>query len=329
MNRQLLLKILKNALALAVLGALVYLVGAKALWRDALSQLSAFWIGVLLLLSVALIYVSAVKWQCFLEAQGATASALRLFNLYLVGYFVNTLLPSFVGGDITRSYYLGRKVGHYEAFTATILERYTGIVAMVSLGFLCIWIAPNVTWEIRGAVSIIALGVATLTVVALSPRLMKLAGRLPYGARILPPLQKVQQGLRFAATKPGLIARTMLLSYLYHTLTVVNTMAAAYSIGWTSVPATDLFTVLPLILLVGALPITPSGLGTQEGAFFYFLQGLGATREQALAVALVLRAKSYVLGVWGWGVWMTLRAGNAGANRVADSSAELSTPPTL
>jgi uncharacterized protein (TIRG00374 family) len=258
-----------------------------------------------------------------LEARGARVSALKLFNLYLVGYFVNTLLPSFVGGDITRSYYLGRTIGQYEAFTATILERYTGIVAMVSLGFLCIWIAPNVTWEIQAAVTIITLGVAVLTITALSPRLMALVSRLPYGSRIAGPLEKVQQGLRFAASRPGLMARAMALSYLYHTLTVVNTMAAAYAIGWTDVPASDLFTVLPLILLVGALPLTPSGLGTQEGAFFYFLQGLGATKEQALAVALVLRAKSYVLGVWGGAVWTSLRSARAAdtAPRAAEHTA--------
>ncbi len=302
-------RILKSVLALLVLALLVYLVGAKALWDDALSHLTWFWVGYLVLIGIALIYVSAIKWQCFLEAQGASVPALRLFNLYLVGYFVNTLLPSFVGGDVTRSYYLGRNVGQYEAFTATILERYTGIVAMVSLGVICAFIAPNVTWEIQAAVCVIAIGVAAATIIALSPWLLTIIRRFPFGAKVAAPLQKVQQGLRFAAGRPGLMIKTMLLSYLFHSLTVVNTVAAAHAMGWTDVPVVELFTVLPLALLVGALPLTPSGLGLQEGAFFYFLHVLGATKEQALAVPLVFRAKAYLLGILGAFVWLVVKGG--------------------
>ena len=93
---------------------------------------------------------------------------------------------------------------------------------------------------------------------------------------------------------------------MYHTVTVVNTLAAAAAVGWSQPPVAELFVVLPLILLVGALPLTPNGLGIQEGAFFFFLCAVGASPAQALGVALVLRAKSYVLALFGWLVWLTL-----------------------
>jgi uncharacterized membrane protein YbhN (UPF0104 family) len=93
------------------------------------------------------------------------------------------------------------------------------------------------------------------------------------------------------------------LSITFHLLTVVNTVAVATAVGWASPPWGDLFVVVPLILLVGAVPISPHGLGLQEGAFVFFLHSVGATTGQALAIALVLRAKSYVLalvGALGW-----------------------------
>ncbi|NBO19859.1 MAG: hypothetical protein EBV03_11695, partial [Proteobacteria bacterium] len=98
--------------------------------------------------------------------------------------------------------------------------------------------------------------------------------------------------------------KALLLSVLFHSVTVVNTVAAGYVVGWDNPPIRELFVVLPLILLVGALPITPSGLGIQEGAFFYFLGGLGASPGQALGIALVLRAKSYLLALLGWLCWI-------------------------
>ena len=67
------------------------------------------------------------------------------------------------------------------------------------------------------------------------------------------------------------------------------------------------FIVLPLILTIGALPLTPSGLGIQEGAFVFFLHGIGASEEQALLIALILRAKSVILALLGGLVFIKVR----------------------
>ena len=63
---------------------------------------------------------------------------LHLFNLYLVGYFVNLFMPSYLGGDLVRSWYAGKEIGQHEALAATILERYTGFVAMIVLAILAL-----------------------------------------------------------------------------------------------------------------------------------------------------------------------------------------------
>ncbi len=69
----------------------------------------------------------------------------------------------------------------------------------------------------------------------------------------------------------------------------------------------NFFVVLPIVLLIGAVPITPNGLGLQEGAYFFFLQQLGATPDQAVAISLALRAKAYLLAVIGAGIWFGLK----------------------
>lgn len=47
--------------------------------------------------------------------------------------------------------------------------------------------------------------------------------------------------------------------------------------------------IVPMILLIGALPITISGLGIREGAFVVLLTAAGVSADQAFAVALLSR----------------------------------------
>ena len=305
----------KLGLALAVLLALLLSVDLSRL-IEALSHLTAGMVLYLLALSAVMVYVSALKWQLFLEARGAKVSALRLFNLYMLGYFVNLLIPSYIGGDAVRSWYAGKHVGQHQAFAATLLERFTGFVAMLFLALVFMWRVEFVTPQIKAAVLLMALALAAVTAAALSPALLDRLERLPRMRGPVRHLRKVQEALHFARGDRVLLAKAMALSLLFHCLTVVNTAAAAYAVGWYTVPLQDLFVVLPLILLIGALPVAPSGLGIQEGAFYYFLQGIGAAPAEALGVGLVLRAKIYVLALFGGLIWLGLR--EAGGAKMED-----------
>ena len=97
----------------------------------------------------------------------------------------------------------------------------------------------------------------------------------------------------------SLFTKAILYSLLFHFLTVINTYVACLAVGWESPNFLGLFVVVPLILLVSILPITPSGVGVQEGAFVFFLKRVGAESSQGLAVALILRAKVLLLAVIG------------------------------
>ena len=293
--------IVRGLLAACLIGVLVYFAGAHEVLA-ALKEVTVTAFAVLLLISVPLILISAFKWRLFLRelsADGIAPSPARLFGLYLVGYFVNLLLPSFVGGDAVRSYYAGKSVGQHGAAAATILERYTGLVAMVLLALIVMPGSVLVTGEIEIAVIGVAVGLVALTILALSSHMVAFVHSLPGGSKISAHLTRVQEALHLARKNKFLLVKAFGLSLLFHCFTVLNTIAAAWAVGWEGVPAGDLFVVLPLILLIGALPLAPSGLGIQEGAFFYFLQGVGATPAQAIGVALVLRLKSYVLALIG------------------------------
>lgn len=293
---------IKSCLGIGLIGALVYLSNFSEL-KEAFLNLSLNSIVMLLLLSLALIAISAMKWKIFLDHGSHRVSFRKLFELYLIGYFVNSFAPSYLGGDAIRSWKIGKKIGQHRAAAATILERFTGIVAMVILALTFVWFVRAATQEIQILIMGVAIALVVVAVLAVSESIANFFHRLLGKHRLVEVvfgnIRRVQVAIREIGSDKKKLAWAMLLSFMFHSLTVVNTVVAAHAIGWSSIGVYDTFVVLPLILLIGAIPLAPMGLGIQEGAFYFFLQGIGATPAQALAVALVLRAKGYLLALVG------------------------------
>ena len=294
---------MRSLLGVALVGAVVYCVSTGEL-VSALVQVSLGDIAILIALSVVLIAVSVIKWQLFLRHLGIAPSFAKLFALYLVGYFVNVFTPSFIGGDVVRSLALGRQVNRAHAVSATVLERYTGIVAMLCMALVACCISNVVTQEIVLVVVAAVVGCAIGTWMLFAGWLNRFASRIGLPAKLTKTFDAVHEGLVWGVRDRGLLTKAFALSVTFHLLTVVNTATVGAAVGWSEIPLGGLLVVVPLILLIGAVPISPQGLGIQEGAFVFFLHSVGATTGQALAVALVLRAKSYLLALCGGLIWL-------------------------
>ena len=96
----------------------------------------------------------------------------------------------------------------------------------------------------------------------------------------------------------GIMVQALGLSVLYHVLTILNTYAAVWALGL-RVDFLDLAVVVPVVLMVSAVPVSLNALGIMEGAFVYFLGLAGLNSAEALSIALVLRAKNVLLALLG------------------------------
>lgn len=303
-------RILRPAIAALVLLLTVYWAGPGEVW-SILSSSDPFYFLLLLLISLPLIWASCLKWQLFLAAQGYTVGLNFLMKQYTISYFFNTFAPSFIGGDISRSLSVGKRVGSKrDAFLSTFLERFTGLLAMAVMSLIFLSFADAVPlMVVFFVIAVVAItGVAAFCLFSkriaalVYPAFIKLTAAV--GLRRLHSFSdKMFEGLEYARGNKKLFWQAMAYSLLFHVLTVLNTYIAALTIGWDAVPLWGLFVVVPLVLLVGMIPITPGGLGLQEGAFAYFLGQIGATISQGLGVGLILRVKVLVLAIFGALLW--------------------------
>ena len=117
------------------------LFGGLLIWNDNFRNLidifksiEPIFVVILLFLGIALNWISCLKWRLFLERQGFEIGMYRLLGLYFIGKFFNNFIPSMVGGDLTRTYLLGRQINSQsKSFASVFLERFTGLIALIVL----------------------------------------------------------------------------------------------------------------------------------------------------------------------------------------------------
>lgn len=303
-------KTFRFLLVLVIFGALFWAVGLENV-IETLKNIDIFYIGILILLSVVMIWASCLKWQLFIRAGGDDAGIFRLMRLYTIGYFFNIFIPAYIGGDVARSYQLGKYIKNQKnAFAYTFLERFTGLLAMALLGVTFATVGTNVTQGLELAIYSVgacAIYLGLICFIASFSQynarilfsLLKTFGLKKISSKIESFYEKAEKAMEFGRSNLPLFLKAMGLSIFFHFLTIVNTYVAALAVGWLDPNFGALFVVVPLVLLVSLAPITPSGLGVQEGAFTVLLQRIGGTEAQGLGVGLVLRAKVMVVAMVG------------------------------
>lgn len=294
---------LKAVVGLILFGALIWMVD----WRETvatLMRLTLGWIAVLLAIAFVLILISCVKWRMFLAVRGADTALAKLINLYLIGYFFNNFAPSNVGGDVARGYMLGAHIGSQSnSFGTVFLERFTGFVALIGMAVIASAIRPamlaNHVLLVLLAAMALGLGLLLLLIVSRTAQ-----GWAEQGLRRLPDSRLCGKLKRFVAVvfyfrgHRAILAKALLLSVLFHLFTIVNVYAACLALALNA-NFLALAVVVPVVLMVSAVPISMNALGIMEGAFVYFLRLAGLDPAQALSVALVLRAKNILLALAG------------------------------
>ena len=312
------MKTLRYAISAVIIACLFWWVGAAetlAVFRE----LHWRYVGVLILFSFVLIWASSMKWQVFARAMGYNEPLPRLMKLYAMGYFFNFFTPAQVAGDVMRSLHLDSGGGRRgDALVATFLERLTGLLSMALLGVFAVIIgspaAAGLEMAVLGVAAFSLSGTAVCFYDVLRNPVFRLIEKMSlrflpekFSLKIHSLLGKIEASMRLAQRSPYLLAKGLFWAFLFHILSVGNACVAGMAVGWEQPPILGFFVVIPLVLLVGTIPITPSGIGLQEGAFVFLLQRIGATRGQAFGLAILLRAKVVLIAIVGAFFWLALR----------------------
>lgn len=286
--------VLRLTLSASMLALLVWRIPPIE-WSEVMPERTArtaLWLGAAMLLTLAGIVLSALRWQRVLEVLGLHAGLGRLMSHYLAGQFVSNVLPTTIGGDVLRVTRLSKDTGESpKTFASVVLERLTGwlVLPIISVvGF-----AVNPPLQHLGRATQVAVGMAFVTLLALSIVLyavadQRIGGRFTTRDGWRRFAGAVHLGLDRLKRDPGAALNVLLVGFAYQLVLVLAAVAAAQSLGVRPAGLTALLAFFPAVAIAQVLPIGISGLGVREGAFVLFLGPLGVAAQDAIALGLLL-----------------------------------------
>jgi uncharacterized protein (TIRG00374 family) len=264
-------------------------VGLKSLVTEA--KPSLLW-AALLVFPITFL-VTSYRWHELLKALDIHIGQSKAFVINMVGCFYNTFLPGSTGGDAFKAYYASKQTPHRtRAVMSVLVDRAVGLLALIILG----GVTACLQWQIP-ACRKVAIGAAFICFCVLvgilvfyNPTLHRLSG-MDFVLRKLP-MQKQVRGavdtMHQYAKRPGLAIWALVVSFPVHGAVVSSAMFAGIAFGlplhweyyWVAVP---------VIVLAGAIPVSPQGAGVMEGFAVLLTRTQGVTVSQAFALTMSIR----------------------------------------
>jgi glycosyltransferase 2 family protein len=249
-----------------------------------------FWLSAVGLY-IVLQMISGLRWQLLSRPLGFQKSVRECIAFYFIAMFFNLFLPTSVGGDVVRAWYLdggsGRKTS---AFVTVVVDRLSGLMVLLSLACIGVILSPIqlqpwILSGVWGGAGAVAAGLA------LAPWWLARANRF----------EKIRQ-----MTEPMLTyLRRPLLMLLATALSLIiqaGNVALVWLVGLAihaPVPASYYWIMVPMVTLLTMLPVSLNGMGVREGGTILFLAPLGVSHATALSLALLWFAVFTVVSLLG------------------------------
>lgn len=283
--------------------------GALGRWEQ---SLPAF----LLLSSMPL--VQFWRWQSLLRANRLHLPHREVFSFLMVSKFFNMAFPGYISGDILRGFYVSRRASECggagqageepmepnarvvppAVVASIVLDRIAGLTPLFALcligllGLLSYPIPREILLSV-GALAVIGL-LAPLLLFLLTyrrPQPAGLLGRLVRWPRLEQFVSAFYEGAHRYARNLKLIRNILAYSFLNQGLAI----ASFILFGWAlriEAPVMSYFLLVPLGLLVTAVPVSPAGLGVGQVAFLALFHLVGVSQGANL---FTLYMASYVV----------------------------------
>ncbi|MBT7308889.1 MAG: flippase-like domain-containing protein [Gammaproteobacteria bacterium] len=262
-----------------------------------------------LLILVMQSLLAVQRWRRVLLQLKVELSFVHALRYLWIGLFFNQTLPSSIGGDALRGYYLckdGVTLG--TSMLGVLLDRFFGMVGLIMLVIITLpllfhWVDnPVAEW---GMIIVVLGGVAAIIAMLV---LDLLPDRLSHWRIIRGLFALAREGRRqLFSLSPGLIL--MFSSIIIHLLSVLVVIVLSMGLG-VEIAWWGILLVIPLTTLLTTIPISIAGWGVREGIVVMGLGYVGVEAEVALALSILYGLSMLLMALPGGAVWLTLRHSN-------------------
>jgi len=226
-------------------------------------------------------FIIAVRWGYLLRVQEIDIPLTRLAWLVLVGAFASNFLPSTVGGDVVKMAALAQGQAKRAVAVASVAaDRLFNLAAMF------FWLPSALA--LGGWNPLLETGAASSSALTRAPFVEKMWGRV----------KRVFEAGRVWFTSPRTVVVALALSWLSIGASFVSFWIVTLALG-ISVTFWQAAGVAVISYFAALLPISVNGLGLLEGSVTALLVAQGASLEQGVAAAVLIRFVTLAVSLLG------------------------------
>lgn len=225
-------------------------------------------------------YISSIKWGFISEELGFRFSNKDYISYYFTGMFFNLFLPSNVGGDVIKGYYLCKQDIQNKKSKALISLIWDRLTAAVTLVVLCaagiLFLHKTLPAYIDISILLAFAGVMVfLCSFSLIERL-NLRESVNIFIKNMSNLNKNKL----------LWEKILIYTFLFHFLSIMIHIILAKNLGL-DIPAVYFLITYPITAIASFLPVSINGVGIREGLYVYLLSFINISYEQAFAFSVL------------------------------------------
>lgn len=296
---------ISTAIRITVSGALIALL--LYIMRDKYAQIGGvlkstdialFSLAVLIYLGALLL--ASIRLQLITKVQALTLTFREAVSLTYIGYFFNNFLPTAIGGDVVKAYYLSRKgTEKTSAYTAIFIDRAIGLATMVFMAFIAILFVGSdiIDMQARNAIyaitAVSALGILLLVHKGFA---QKFAGLLKLAGPLENQLKKAYFAIHDYRRHTLLIVQTLSISVTSQLLFFSSMGILALAIG-SRISTFNILLRMPIVSMISLLP-SINGLGVREGSTVLVFGPL-IGKANAFAVSILVIATLLIVSFIG------------------------------
>jgi uncharacterized protein (TIRG00374 family) len=268
--------------------------------------------------SIVCVVFSSYGWRSLLLAERLQTDLARLINLYLVGMAFSHFLPTNMGGDAVKAYYVGIESGNMAGSTsAVVMSRVTSFIGMLLITFPALVIMHRLFTD---AVMIWFLWLSLLLMMTIAGIII-LAAFLPQLStrclksvwtknRIFQFILKIGSAISATIKRPRSLCAAILFGALFWGASFLNYYGYAAALGL-HIPLTFFVIAIPFVSIIAALPISINGFGVRESAFVYILSSIHVPATMSLLLVLLVDTQVILFGLIGGCIYFTMSSKKA------------------
>ena len=293
MNKKTLLTLLQLAVTIGLLWWVFHDPEKRAQMGEALRQANWGWLWVGVIVFFGCTILATVRWKILLAVQGIHMTWLRTWQLFMIGMFFNLFMLGSTGGDVVKMFLTMREAPNHRgaALLSVFMDRVIGMMALILISLAFLYFRYDVLSHSNSSAALLntllwLLAAAVVVIVVMfAGSALGLVHYLPSWTPLRGRIVELSAACHMYAKGWRLTIWAFLVSFPLFAMFFITFYCAAKAFT-DQLGLVDIFSVLPIVAVITAIPISVSGIGLRESLFVQLLNPFGVSAAVATLISV-------------------------------------------